>query len=208
MKNEELNPSEEIQGLGAKEVSLESSVDPKDGEEKIENSDMNVQSNFAEVDEDEMIVLLDDCEEFDSLSAVPLSLSVDETEEPNSDDFEDLPEMSVELVDDLPEVEDVEEITSLVEEGEGDFADGLNDEPIDIVEQVREWAVENWKPGVLAAAMLFTVSLVLSSLWSNVSTTESLAVEPSKSAIAIVDFENWVDEILDQHIVGTGTEEK
>lgn len=208
MKNEEVNPSEEVQELDAKQVSLESKIVRKEIEENVDESCMNDPSNISDVDDDEMIVVLDDAVDFDSISDVRLPSGEGQMDQEVSGEFDDLPEMSVELVDDLPEVEDVEEITSLVEEGEIDLSDGLEDSPVDIVDRVREWTLDNWKPGVLAAVMLFAVSMVISSLWPSASVTENLAAESPKSIHAIVNFEVWVDEILDQHMVGTGTEEK
>ncbi|MEC9476449.1 MAG: hypothetical protein VX764_05350 [Planctomycetota bacterium] len=208
MKNEEVNPSEEVQELDAKQVSLESKIVRKEIEENVDESCMNDPSNISDVDDDEMIVVLDDAVDFDSISDVRLPSGEGQMDQEVSGEFDDLPEMSVELVDDLPEVEDVEEITSLVEEGEIDLSDGLEDSPVDIVDRVREWTLDNWKPGVLAAVMLFAVSMVISSLWPSASVTENLAAESPKSSHAIVNFEVWVDEILDQHMVGTGTEEK
>ena len=208
MKNEEVNPSEEEQRLDTTQLSTESGSGEKDVGEMKKNPLTSDLPEFSGVDEDEMIVVLDDSDEFDSVSDVPLRLSASPEDDQIQDELEELPEMSVELVDDLPEVEDVEDITSLVEDGDGEFDDGLHDSHDDLFDRVKELTIEYWKPGVMAAALLFTVSLVFSSLWSNVGSTENAAADSSKTATIIVDFENWVDEILDQHMVGTGTEEK
>jgi len=208
MKNEEVNPSEEEQKSDTTQLSTESGAGGKDVGEMEKNPLTSDLPEFSGVDEDEMIVVLDDSDEFDSVSDVPLRLSASPEDDQIQDELEELPEMSVELVDDLPEVEDVEDITSLVEDGDSEFDDGLHDSHDDLFERVKELTIEYWKPGVMAAALLFTVSLVFSSLWSNVGSTENAAADSSKTATIIVDFENWVDEILDQHMVGTGTEEK
>lgn len=162
-------------------------------------------SDLAEasmVEEDDMIVLLEDTDGPDLLSTCP-------GEDLHPCDLDELPEMSAELVDDLPEVEDVEDITSLVEGAKRKSRKSkVKPSPwkIDNLDQFKELAIEHWRPGVAAAALLIALILAASSFWSGLGSTVTAADEFSKTAIAAGQFEEWIVQTLDQHMVGTGME--
>ena len=98
MKNEDVNPSEDTQDSEANESSLKSRVERKDHQEEMQDSFSGDPSSFSNIDEDEMIVVLEDSDSFSEDITLETG---DDLVDPVSDEFEDLPEVSVELVDDL-----------------------------------------------------------------------------------------------------------
>ncbi|MGE4632848.1 MAG: hypothetical protein AAEJ47_07410 [Planctomycetota bacterium] len=169
-----------------------------DGETEVV-SPISDLADASMVEEDEMIVLLEDTDGPDLLSTCP-------GEDLHPCDLDELPEMSAELVDDLPEVEDVEDITSLVEGAKRRSKVKPSPWKIDNFDQFKELAIEHWRPGAAAAALLIALILAASSFWSGLGSTVTAADEFSKTAIAAGQFEEWVVETIDQHMVGTGME--
>jgi len=202
MNEEETISSDAQQGTDAMKSTPGSDTRHKSAEETEGVSSVSDTTEASVVVDDDMFVLLDDSEGPGLLSSCPGG-------DLQTCELEELPEMSVELVDDLPEVEDVEDITSLVEGAKrksGGKKRSWRNDITDRVKEVRELAIEHWRPGVAAAALLFALILGTSSFWSGAGSSVTAADEFSKTAIAAGHFEEWVVETLDQHMVGTGTE--
>ncbi len=202
MNEEETISSDAQKSTDAMKSTLGSDTRHKPAEETEVVSPVCDTTEASVVVDDDMFVLLDDSEGPGLLSSCP-------GEDLQTCELDELPEMSVELVDDLPEVEDVEDITSLVEGAKrksGGKKRSWRNDITDRVKEVRELAVEHWRPGVAAAALLIALFLGFSSFWSGVGSTVTAADELSKTAIAAGQFEEWVLKTLDQHMVGTGTE--
>ncbi|MGE4619402.1 MAG: hypothetical protein AAEJ04_06285 [Planctomycetota bacterium] len=204
MNNENVNPSDEFMSPDVTKQPAESEVVRKPVREAQDTPVDSDLSEFTGVDDDEMIVLLDDVGDIDSAVEAEESSSTTPVDDLIFDELEELPELSVELIDDLPEVEDVEDITSLVEGFEEEFDNPLLSNKEVVLERIKEWAVEYWKPGIAVASLFVAMTLALSSSpWFG---SDNASAEFSKAANAAVNFEEWVDEILDQHMAGTGTE--
>ncbi len=159
--------------------------------------------NLDVLSEDEVIVFLEDDDLLEAQQDIPVLLSQRPGEDVSDDDLEDLPEITAELVDDLPEVDDVEDITSLVEDSDEVYEENMFDNAMSVVEQVREYAIANWKPGAIAAAVLLGLVLLINVPWTG---SDSAPVGGNVTSAAVVEFENWIDDVLDQHQAGIGVE--
>ena len=171
-----------------------------------ETEDIVAPTELVDLDvlsEDEVIVFLEDDDLLEAQQDIPVLLSQRPGEDVSDDDLEDLPEITAELVDDLPEVDDVEDITSLVEDSDEVYEENMFDNAMSVVEQVREYAIANWKPGAIAAAVLLGLVLLINVPWTG---SDSAPVGGNVTSAAVVEFENWIDDVLDQHQAGIGVE--
>ena len=191
-----------------------SAKEPVEGTEVVTPEPDLVDLN--QLHEDDVIVFLEDDECIEDQQDVPLLLSVRPGEEPCSE-LEDLPEITAQLIDDLPDVENVEDITSLVEGSDPTYKDELlkvthrvidrarevAERARELAEQARGLAIEHWKPGVIAASLLVAAVLVIFPWGRSGPVTD----DPVTSA-AVAEFENWVDDVIDQHQQGIGAKSR
>jgi hypothetical protein len=202
MNEDQLKPTQEGSFLEETPTSASFEADPKpspETESRVPDSDLADLTGLAD---DEVIVFLEDDDLLDGNVDAPALLSHRPGEDLDDlDDLEDLPEVSAELEDDLPEIEDVEDITSLIEGSDGLYEDDLNGDSAPLVEQVKNLFTEYWKPGAVAASVLIALVVLINVPWSGSSApnNKSTSITP-----AVVSFENWVDEVIDQHQVGFG----
>jgi hypothetical protein len=194
-----LKPTQEGSFLEETPANASFEVDPKpnpETESRVSDTDLVDLTGLAD---DEVIVFLDDDDLLDGNVDAPALLSHRPGED--LDDLDDLPEVSAELEDDLPEIEDVEDITSLIEGSDGLYEDDLNGDSAPVIEQVKDLFTEYWKPGAVAASVLIALVVLVNVPWSgsSASNNESTSITP-----AVVSFENWVDDVIDQHQVGFG----
>ena len=202
MNEDQLKPTQEGSFLEETPANASFEVDPKpnpETESRVSDTDLVDLTGLAD---DEVIVFLEDDDLLDGNVDAPALLSHRPGEDLDDlDDLEDLPEVSAELEDDLPEIEDVEDITSLIEGSDGLYEDDLNGDSAPLVEQVKNLFTEYWKPGAVAASVLIALVVLINVPWSGSSApnNKSTSITP-----AVVSFENWVDEVIDQHQVGFG----
>ncbi len=172
--------------------------------------------DLNQLHEDDVIVFLDDDETIEDDQDVPVLLSVRPGEE-QCTELDDLPEITAHLIDDLPDVESVEDITSLVEGSDPSYKDELlkvthrvidrareiGERARELAEQARELAIEHWKPGVIAASLLLGAVLLFFP-WGKMGPVTDDSVSPA----AVAEFENWVDDVIDQHQQGIGAKSR
>ncbi|HIG05701.1 MAG TPA: hypothetical protein EYQ08_08250 [Planctomycetes bacterium] len=199
MNEDQLKPTQEGSFLEETPANASFEADPKlnpETESKVPDTDLVDLTGLAD---DEVIVFLEDDDLLDGNVDAPALLSHRPGED--LDELEDLPEVSAELEDDLPEIVDVEDITSLIEGSDGLYEDDLNGDSAPVIEQVKNLFTEYWKPGAVAASVLVALVVLINVPWSgsSASNNESTSITP-----AVVSFENWVDDVIDQHQVGFG----
>ena len=172
--------------------------------------------DLNQLHEDDVIVFLEDDETIEDHQDVPVLLSVRPGEEQYTE-LDDLPEITAQLIDDLPDVENVEDITSLVEASDPSYKDELlkvthrvidrarevGERARELAEQARELAIEHWKPGVIAASFLLGAVLLFFP-WGKSGPVTDDPVSPA----AVAEFENWVDDVIDQHQQGIGAKSR
>jgi hypothetical protein len=199
MNEDQLKPTPEGSFLEETPANASFEAGPKlnsESESRVPDTDLVDLTGLAD---DEVIVFLEDDDLLDGNVDAPALLSHRPGED--LDALEDLPEVSAELEDDLPEIEDVEDITSLIEGSDGLYEDDLNGDSAPVIEQVKNLFTEYWKPGAVAASVLIALVVLINVPWSgsSASNNESTSITP-----AVVSFENWVDDVIDQHQVGFG----
>ena len=197
MNEDQLKPTPEGSFLEETPANASIEAEPKlnpETESRVSDTDLVDLTGLAD---DEVIVFLEDDDLLDGNVDAPALLSHRPGED--LDDLEDLPEVSAELEDDLPEIVDVEDITSLIEGSEGLYEDDLDGGSAPLIEQLNNLFTEYWKPGAVAASVLIALVVLINVPWSgsSASNNESTSITP-----AVVSFENWVDDVIDQHQVG------
>lgn len=199
MNEDQLKPTPEGSFLEETPANASIEAEPKlnpETESRVSDTDLVDLTGLAD---DEVIVFLEDDDLLDGNVDAPALLSHRPGED--LDDLEDLPEVSAELEDDLPEIVDVEDITSLIEGSEGLYEDDLDGGSAPLIEQLNNLFTEYWKPGAVAASVLIALVVLINVPWSgsSASNNESTSITP-----AVVSFEIWVDDVIDQHQVGFG----
>ena len=154
-----------------------------------------------EIHEDDVIVYLDDHEDLGEPEAAPELLSHRPGEEDVLSEFERLPEVRAELVEEIPEVFNVEDITSLVtEEVEGDWTDLFADREI-VLERCKEFVSlhRKWFAGAAAVILFAVVAVSFSGGGEAVSSASSSEVNATAEA-----FDQWVDRSVANHLLEIG----
>ncbi|HCW45520.1 MAG: hypothetical protein H8E43_09945 [Planctomycetia bacterium] len=157
-----------------------------------------------EFNDDDVIVYLDDVAEISSDVSDSDLLSHRPGEEDVLTEFERLPEVQVQLVEGLPEVFDVEEITDLVtEEVEGNWTDIFSDREA-LFDRCKTVVLENQKIFASVAAV-FVIAAV--ALWMpGEASSESALVNPNSVVSSAESFDHWVGGVISDHLTEIGGE--
>ncbi|MDE0960785.1 MAG: hypothetical protein OSB09_08400 [Planctomycetota bacterium] len=202
MNEDQLKPAQE--GSFAEESSSSASFQA-DSKRDPESAPLVPDTDLVDltgIADDDVIVFLEEDDLLQSDTDIPVLLSHRPGEDLGElNELDDLPEISAELEDDLPEIEDVEDLTNLIEDSDGIYEDDLDGDPVALIDQWKDLATEYWKPGAVAASVLFALVVLINVPWSGSSVQRH---ESSAMAPTVVSFENWVDDVIDQHQVGFG----
>lgn len=157
--------------------------------------------SHEELSEDDVIVYLDDVVEVCNPENTPDLLSHRPGEEDVLTEFERLPEVQAELVEDIPEVLSVDDVTALVsEEVDTDWSEFFADQAL-VLERVREYVTLHGKWFAGAAAVFLLV--VAASLFSGGSDSNGASATSDVNATAEA-YDQWVDQALSGHLTEIG----
>ncbi len=165
-----------------------------------EELDPNIVSH-EEFDDDDVIVYLD---EEDSIGESEESADL-LSHRPGEDDvlteFERLPEVKATIVDGIPEVVNVEEITSLVsDEVDSGWAGFLTDKSV-YIDRCKEFIDTHRKWIAAAAAILLVVIVATWGSGSNASNSSASATTANATAEV---FDQWIDQAVSGHLLEIG----
>ena len=153
------------------------------------------------VGEDDVIVYLDDDVDFCETEDAPELLSHRPGEEDVLSEFERLPEVQAELVEEIPEVLSVEDVTSLVsEEIETDWSDFIADQMV-AMEKVRDYVTmhRKWFAGAAAVLLLIVIAVMIPGGTDSGNGVASSEVNATAEA-----FDQWVGQALTGHLSEIG----
>ena len=157
--------------------------------------------SHEELNEDDVIVYLDDDIEVCNPENNPDLLSHRPGEEDVLTEFERLPEVQAELVEDIPEVLSVDDVTALVsEEVDTDWSDFFADHAL-VIERARDIVSEHRKWFAGAAAVLLLV--VVATLFPGGSDSKGASATSEVNATAEA-YDQWVDHALSGHLSEIG----
>ena len=157
--------------------------------------------SHEELNEDDVIVYLDDDIEVCNPENNPDLLSHRPGEEDVLTEFERLPEVQAELVEDIPEVLSVDDVTALVsEEVDTDWSDFFADHAL-VIERARDFVSEHRKWFAGAAAVLLLV--VVATLFQGGSDSKGASATSEVNATAEA-YDQWVDHALSGHLSEIG----
>ena len=150
---------------------------------------------------DSVIIYLDDsAETFDSEAEVEL-LTHRPGEEDVLTEFERLPEVKATIVDGIPEVVNVDEITSLISEDvDSGWSHFLADKVV-FFDRCKEYVVTHQKWLACAAAVVLVAVIAAWSPSTNATSEPTQIVEANASAEV---FDQWVDQALTGHLLEIG----
>jgi hypothetical protein len=153
------------------------------------------------VGEDDVIVYLDDDVDFCETEDAPELLSHRPGEEDVLSEFERLPEVQAELVEEIPEVLSVEDVTSLVsEEIETDWSDFIADQMV-AMEKFRDYVTmhRKWFAGAAAVLLLIVIAVMIPGGTDSGNGVASSEVNATAEA-----FDQWVGQALTGHLSEIG----
>lgn len=157
--------------------------------------------SHEEINEDDVIIYLDDDVDVCNPESTPELLSHRPGEEDVLSEFERLPEVQAELVEDIPEVLSVDDVTSLVsEEVDTDWSEFFADHAL-LLERFKEFVGlhRKWFAGAAAVLLLVLVATV----FPGGSETSGTAAPSEVNATAEA-FDQWIDQALSGHLSEIG----